>query len=127
MADENRITNCEPQTDPVRRETNKKLSTISKESKSKRKLRKPDDEKNDPVFKLPNVDPMCVLAIIGVVIAGLSLYYTRISVVGTQKKPNGKVRSVEHEVQEVLEPVVVQQSQKNRRKKETSSRSMIKH
>ena len=62
---------------------------------------------------------MCVLAVVGVIIAGLSLYYTRMSVVGTQKKPNRKTRSVEHEVQEVLVhevPVVVQPSQQSKPK-----------
>ena len=116
MTDENRITNCEPETDPVRRETNKKLSNMSKKSKSKRKLKEPEDEKNDPLFILRNVDSMCVIAIVGIIIAGLSLYYTRMSVLGSQKKPNRKVRSAEHEVQEVLDPLVVQQSQQGKPK-----------
>ena len=57
---------------------------MSKESKKKRKLKKPESEKNDPLFKIPSVDPMCSLAIVGVVIAGLSLYYTRKSTLETQ-------------------------------------------
>ena len=124
MGDENRIPKCEPETDPGRRETNKKLSTMSKKFKSKRKLKIPEGEKNDTLLELPNVDPMCVIAIIGVLIAGWSLYYTRMSVLGTQKKSNTKTRSprsVEHEVHEVNEgqelqeflgPVVTQQKQK---------------
>ena len=67
-----------------------------------------------------------MIAIIGVVIAGLSLYYTRMSVVGTQdtkSKSKRKARSVEvqdvhdvHEVEETptLQPVVVQQEPKKR-------------
>ena len=82
-----KITNDEPETYPVRRETNKKLSTISKESKRKKKLRKPEPENSDPLFKISSVDPMGVLAIIGGIIAGVSLYYTRKSALESQKQP----------------------------------------
>ena len=65
------------ETDPVRRVVNKKLSTMSKESKEgkknrKRPLKPPKDE-----FKLPDINPVNLLAFIGLIIVGVSLYYTR--------------------------------------------------
>ena len=70
------ITNDTVETDPVRKVVCKKLSTMFKESKERKKnrkrpLRSPKDE-----FKLPDVNPMYILTFIGLIIAG-ALYYTR--------------------------------------------------
>ena len=72
-----KITNDNVKTDPVRKVVNKKLSTMSKETKEgkknrKRPLKPPKDE-----FALPDINPMYLLTFIGIVIAGISLYYTR--------------------------------------------------
>ena len=50
------------------------MSRETKEGKKNRKrvLKKPEDK-----FKLPDINPMYLLTFIGVIIVGLSLYYTR--------------------------------------------------
>ena len=72
-----KITNDTVETDPVRKVVNKKLSTMSKESKERKKNRKRILKNPDDKFKFPNVNPMYLLTAIGVIIAGLSLYCTR--------------------------------------------------
>ena len=71
------MTNDTVETDPVRKVVNKKLSTMSKESKEgkknrKRVLKPPKDE-----VKLPDRNPMYLLTFIGLIIALVTLYYTR--------------------------------------------------
>ena len=67
---------------------NKKLTEMSKEAKTrtkKRKLQKPPKDTGTTVSTLTNNQMYMLLAVIGVVIAGASLYYQRKSVVKDEK------------------------------------------
>ena len=71
-----RITNDAVETDPVRNVVNKKLSTLSKETKERKKNRKRPLKPPKDKFALRDINPMYLLTFIGVIIAGVSLYYT---------------------------------------------------
>ena len=60
------------------------MSKESKKGKKNRKriLRNPEDK-----FKFPNVNPVYLLTAIGVIIAGLSLYYSRKMQLRKKRKP----------------------------------------
>ena len=98
-----KITNDEkPEVNTV---INKKLTEMSKEAKTrtkKRKLQKPQSPKDDTttVTTLTNNQMYMLLAIVGVIIAGASLYYQRKSVVKSQKP---KVEEVKKEPEPVVE------------------------
>ena len=86
------ITNDAVETDPVRKVVNKKLSTMSKESKEgknnkKRPLKPPKDE-----FKLTDINPMYLLTFIGLIIVGVSLYYTRKTVMKEEEAEEARER-----------------------------------
>ena len=77
-----RITNPEgdKDEDPKRNQVNKKLSAMSKNTKEKqknRRLSKPTSISQGSLSKMLNISPMYLLGIIGVIIAGISLWYQR--------------------------------------------------
>ena len=74
----------------VNEAVNKKLTEMSKETKTKkvkRKLKKPEasEDTNTTVSTLTNNQIYMLLAVVGVIIAGASLYYQRKSVVKDEK------------------------------------------
>ena len=85
---------------PVRRTVNKKLATMSKESKEgkknrKRTLKPPKDE-----VKLPNINPMYLFTGIGLIIAALSLYYTQRTAMKEGEEENEKIEEARVKVEE---------------------------
>ena len=75
------ITNPEPvDTSATSSKVNKKLSAMSKNTKEKqknRKLSKPTVSRTPPRGFSLNINPMYLLGLIGVIIAGASLWYQR--------------------------------------------------
>ena len=103
-----RITNDEkPQVNEV---VNKKLAAMSKETKArkKKKLEKPpkDEHTELSVSTMSDNQMFLLLGIIGVIIAGVSLYYQRKTVVKMNKKNERKEETpkvhVPHDVKEDL-------------------------
>ena len=100
----------------VNEAVNKKLTEMSKETKTrktKRKLQKPETSKDTSitVSTLTNNQIYMLLAVVGVIIAGASLYYQRKSVV-KDEKPKVEVpqpKRVEHD--HGPKPVVVDLSE----------------
>ena len=97
-----RITNDEKV--EVNEAVNKKLTEMSKETKTrktKRKLKKPEasEDTNTTVSTLTNNQIYMLLAVVGVIIAGASLYYQRKSVVKDEKPKVVAVptKNVEHD------------------------------
>ena len=84
----------------VNEAVNKKLSEMSKEAKTrkKRKLQKPETPKDTgaTVSTLTNNQMYMLLAVVGVIIAGASLYYQRKSVV-KDEKPKAPTKEPESE------------------------------
>ena len=78
----------------VNETVNKKLSTMSKEAKTrkKRKLQKPPKNETGPVMN--NNQTFLILTMAGVIIAGLSLYYQRKSVMKNEKHKEPEVPEV---------------------------------
>ena len=85
------ITNPEPVKDTPK--VNKKLSAMSKNTKEKqknRKLSKPTVSRAPPRGFSLDINPMYLLGIIGVIIAGASLWYQRKSFLKEQKDDDDK-------------------------------------
>ena len=102
-----RITNDEKV--EVNQVVNKKLSAMSKETKArkKKKLEKPPkDEHTTSVTTMSDNQMFMLLGIIGVIIAGVSLYYQRKSVTKDVKKDKKKEEKpkahVPHDVKDDL-------------------------
>ena len=95
-----RITNDTVETDPVRKLVNKKLTTMSKETKEQKKNRKRTLKPPKDEFALPDINPMYLLTFIGVIIAGLSLYYTRKTAMKEEKEIEEAREKVENLPQE---------------------------
>ena len=108
-----RITNDEKV--EVNETVNKKLTAMSKEAKArkKKKLQKPPKDKDEPTTSTSSVSSMTnnqivlKLGVVGVIIAGVSLYYQRKTVMKMFKKDQKKVEEPEvhlpHDVKD--EPV----------------------
>ena len=95
----------------VNETVNKKLTEMSKEAKTrktKRKLKKPPEDTSETVSTLTNNQIYMLLAVVGVIFAGASLYYQRKSVV-KDEKPKAKVKTPE----DVPKPVVVDLSERH--------------
>ena len=93
----------------VNQVVNKKLMAMSKETKArKKKLQKPpkDDHTTSSVLPMTNNQIFLVLGIVGVIIAGVSLYYQRKTVMKMFKKDKKKEETpkvhVPHDVKEDL-------------------------
>ena len=85
------ITNPEPVENTPK--VNKKLATMSKNTKEKqknRKLPKPTTTRAPPSNFSLDINPMYLLGIIGVIIAGASLWYQRKSFLKEQKEDEQK-------------------------------------
>ena len=97
-----RIRNDTEETDPNRKKINKKLSEMSKEAKKRKPLRAPpkDDDVDDDVYeeKSPKVKQSSdinygfVIAVIGIILAVVNLYYTRISTLKTPPSDDEEVK-----------------------------------
>ena len=90
-----RITNDEKV--EVNETVNKKLTAMSKEAKSrkKKKLQKPPKDESTKIPSVSNNQIFLVLGIVGVIIAGVSLYYQRKTVMKMFKKDQKKVETPE--------------------------------
>ena len=100
-----RITNDEKV--EVNQVVNKKLTAMSKETKArkKKKLEKPpkDEHTSTSVSTMSDNQIFLLLGIIGVIIAGVSLYYQRKSVTKDDKKEEEKPKGhVPHDVKDDL-------------------------
>ena len=101
-----RITNDEKV--EVNQVVNKKLTAMSKETKvrKKKKLQKPpkDEHTTSTVSSMTNNQIFLVLGVVGVIIAGVSLYYQRKTVMKMIKKDKKKEETPEvhtpHDVKE---------------------------
>ena len=85
-----RITNDEKV--EVNETVNKKLTAMSKEAKNrkKKKLQKPLKDESTEVSTMSNNQIFLALGVVGVIIAGVSLYYQRKSVMKIFKKDQKK-------------------------------------
>ena len=90
-----RITNDEKV--EVNENVNKKLTAMSKEAKTrkKKKLQKPPKDESS-VSPMSNNKIFLVLGVVGVIIAGVSIYYQRKSVMKMCKKEQKKVEPEVH-------------------------------
>ena len=71
---------------------NKKLTAMSKEAKSrkKKKLQKPQKDESTKISSMTNNQIFLALGVVGVIIAGVSLYYQRKTVMKMFKKDKKK-------------------------------------
>ena len=101
------ITNPEPVADTPK--VNKKLSAMSKNTKEKqknRKLSKPTVSRTPSKGFSLNINPMYLLGLIGVIIAGASLWYQRKSFLkDSEDKDDEPVQSSGGETEEKKSPV----------------------
>ena len=97
-----RITNDEKV--EVNQVVNKKLTTMSKETKArkKKKLQKPPKDEHTTSSSMTNNQIFLVLGVVGVIIAGVSLYYQRKTVMKMFKKEETPEVHVPHDVKEDL-------------------------
>ena len=96
----------------VNQTVNKKLSEMSKEAKTrktKRKLEKPPKDTSTDVSTLTSNQIYMLLAVVGVIIAGASLYYQRKSFFKNEKSKveTPEIKDRHRQEQAVLRPVVV--------------------
>ena len=82
----------------VNETVNEKLSTMSKETKNRKKRKLQAPPKNENTAQLMNNNQIfLIIGVAGVIIASVSLYYQRKSVI----KNETKTETVQHEVPEV--------------------------
>ena len=99
-----KITNDTQETDPVRKTVNKKLATMSKETKeAKKNRRRPLKPPKDEV-ELPNINPMYLLTGVGLIIALLSLYYTRKTAMKEEEEEKEEMEEAKEKVEEEEKP-----------------------